>query len=890
MTPRRQRRGALVAAALATGAAFAERADDAWPAITRDARPWTYNWWLGSAVDETNIVHELRRCREAGLGGLHIVPIYGARGAENRYVPYLSARWLHLVSFTLGEAAALDMGVDLTVGTGWCFGGPPIDADLGGQTWKMADGRIEVAPTHLRVKRAAPGGDGLMINPFSPRSMGAYLSWWFDRFKLPGDLRPRALYHDSYEYAGCTWAPEVPAFWRQRHGYDLTEELDALAGRGPTDRVARVAADYRAVLSDLLVERVAPLWVQISRARGFVTRLQAHGAAANLLDLYAVADIPETEMFGRGDRDPLRSGFDERFGEGDRDPLVSKFASSAAHLADRPLTAAETGAWMAEHFCETFEELTCLADLLFASGVNHVVYHGCAWSPDDAPWPGWLFYASTQLNSRNPLWREFGAFNASIARRQSALQAGQPEAEVLLYWPVGDLFMTPPPAGAPAAPIWMTVHRRDWLHRGPFGATARDLWRRGIEFDYVSDRALARLSVDTDGKLCTPGGATWRALLVPPCSYMPDDTLRRLVDLVADGATLLWHEKRPSDVPGWGRLAERRARFHETMAAIDRAAPERAEPNGLAVRRLGRGRMLEGPLDVLLAAADLQPVSPAPGDGLLSIRRRLNDGYWFPLAWHGIEPMDRTCELPVAANDVWVFDPLTGRHGRAPSAAIGPRRTAVRVALDPGHSILLRLFEALAGDAPAWRWDRPGPIRYALTGEWSVAFVAGGPELPAPYRTAQLESWAHRGDPAAEAFAGTARYELRFDFQPLEPPAAATSKDWKPTAAAAALDLGDVRPVARVRLNGRDLGARFQRPYRWPLPLGLLQPTDNRLEVEVTNLAANRIRDLDRRGVEWRVFHDINFVNIRYKKFDASQWPVAPSGLLGPVVIRSLLL
>ena len=107
-------------------------------------------------------------------------------------------------------------------------------------------------------------------------------------------------------------------------------------------------------------------------------------------------------MFGRGDRDPLRSGFDERFYEGDRELLICKFASSAAHVAGKRLVAAETGTWMAEHFCETFEELKCLADLLFVSGVNHVIYHGCCYSPDDAAWPGWLFYASTQMNPRTP--------------------------------------------------------------------------------------------------------------------------------------------------------------------------------------------------------------------------------------------------------------------------------------------------------------------------------------------------------------------------------------------------------------------------------------------------------------------------------------------------------
>jgi hypothetical protein len=97
------------------------------------------------------------------------------------------------------------------------------------------------------------------------------------------------------------------------------------------------------------------------------------------------------------------------------------------------------------------------------------------------------------------------------------------------------------------------------------------------------------------------------------------------------------------------------------------------------------------------------------------------------------------------------------------------------------------------------------------------------------------------------------------------------------------LDLGRVSQSARVRLNGVALGTVFVPPFRVALPP--LRLTGNLLEVEVTNVAANRIRDLDRRRVPWRVFHDINLVNIDYKPFDASGWPVREAGLLGPVML-----
>jgi hypothetical protein len=98
------------------------------------------------------------------------------------------------------------------------------------------------------------------------------------------------------------------------------------------------------------------------------------------------------------------------------------------------------------------------------------------------------------------------------------------------------------------------------------------------------------------------------------------------------------------------------------------------------------------------------------------------------------------------------------------------------------------------------------------------------------------------------------------------------------------LDLGKVGQSARVRLNGRDLGTLVAPPFS--VAVDNLKSEGNMLEVEVTNVSANHIRDLDRRGVKWKNFHDSNFVNQDYRPFDASNWPLYDSGLLGPVTLK----
>ena len=153
-------------------------------------------------------------------------------------------------------------------------------------------------------------------------------------------------------------------------------------------------------------------------------------------------------------------------------------------------------------------------------------------------------------------------------------------------------------------------------------------------------------------------------------------------------------------------------------------------------------------------------------------------------------------------------------------------------------------------------------------------FGDGGPVLPAPFETATLGSWADREDEDVRRFAGTARYTIE-----IARPAVAADA-WL-------LDLGAVADVARVSLNGRHVATAWTRPFRARL-VGLPAGRST-LEIEVTNLPANRVRDLDRRGVRWKKFRDANVLGIDYKPLDASSWPVRASGLVGPVTLQPLV-
>jgi len=650
------------------------------------------------------------------------------------------------------------------------------------------------------------------------------------------------------------WSPDFFAQFEKRRGYRLQTELPALFAKEHNDHSARVLCDYRETVSDILAEDSLPQWVEWAHAHGFLTRNQAHGSPGNLLDLYALADIPETEMFNQ-----------------DRNKLVSKFASSAAHVTGRKLVSAETGTWLKEHFTETLADLKYLVDDMFLSGVNHVFYHGTCYSPDDAPWPGWLFYASTEMNPRNSIWRDVPALNAYIARCQSILQSGRPDNDILLYWPIHDYWQQP----GGRLLLNFSVHNRDWLEAQPIGKVAKELWDNGYAFDYVSDAQLKKAKV-ANGRIQTPGGFDYAVVLVPKCKYIPLETFKQLLSLAQNGGRVVFENQLPEDISGLVS-AEKREEFKRLIAQLSFRTGASIGLRDCAVVRFGNnGYFVKGDLKPALLFNAVGPQSALTWSGLSFIRREAfgygnylianRTGTNFDGWIHFFNPAYNNKMSAV------LLDPMTGTSG---VAAIRQNKLAekikeIHLQLRAGETVILRTISYQEVEGPAWTYWQTNGQPVIISGDWKVKFIAGGPALPSDFQTAKLDSWTTFPDTNCQAFAGTAKYEITFAVP------APTGKTFE-------LNLGDVRQSARVKLNGKDYGTLFTPPFR--TVVSDLKPKDNLLEVEVTNVSANRIRDLDRRGVVWRNFHDINFVNMGYKPFDASGWPLTESGLVGPVTL-----
>jgi hypothetical protein len=841
---------ALAALAASTFAApvladEAPAAEAAWPAITRTAKPWTRWWWPGSAVEPKQISAQLDAMAVAGIGGVEITPIYGARGSEARDIPFLSPRWMEMLAHTSREAARRDLGVDMATGTGWPFGGPQVAPADGSSSLISADGKLAGKPTVMKVKRAAPGGEGLVLDPYSTAALARYLAPFDAAFaKVPRGL-VRAQFHDSFEYYNASWSPALEAEFKALNGYDLGPFVAQITGAAQNedaadpDLLGRVKGDYRRTLAKMHLD-YANAWADWSRGQGFLARNQAHGAPANLLDLYAAADIPETESFGatllpipgfRAEPDNVNP---------DPDPvqnLVGRMASSAAHVAGRTLVSSETLTWLRENFREAPWAAKPQIDRLFVAGINHLFWHGTVYSPADAPWPGWFFYASTQLNPENPLWADYGAMNAYVARVQAVLQAGKPDNDLLVYWPFADL--TEDPRGLMRQ---FGVHENAWLVESSAGRLAHKLLDVGYSFDFISDAQLVALTAE---------GLRYRAIVIPWARRIPEQTLAKLVELRKSGVKVVF-AARPQDVPGNSDLEARRASFARSLAEI----PDSAVSSDIvdALEKLGL------------------PREAAAHAGLGYIRRARDDGHDYFFTNLGARTFDGWLPLATPARSALVMDALTGRIGAAALRVEGGIASAY-LQIAPGESLLVRTANVPAQQrGPAWPYARRASAGSPIAGEWRIKFISGGPVLPKAATMKELASWTTLPDEETRRFSGTARYRIEFD-------APGDAAEWL-------LDLGDVREAARVRLNGKFVANAWSVPFS--VRLGALRSRGNVLEIDVTNLPANRIRDLDVRKVEWQTMKEINLVSLRYKPFDASGWDVAPSGLLGPVKLVPL--
>ena len=878
-----------------------------WPEVTMETKPWTRWWWMGSAVNENELRRLLNEYATKGFGGVEITPIYGVKGEELHYIDFLTPEWINMFRIAVEAANQYDMAVDMNTGTGYPFGGPHITTEQASKkllfhsfespvrdsveafiqqfdTLKEAtllalsgveesgrrmdflnqrsslneldQGKWSVYAameinTNQKVARAAPGGEGLVLNHFSKDAIQHYL----DRFDaaLNGDSHGiRSFFNDSYALQDASSTADLFDFFLSEKGYDLSLYLKELSGEGDEDITGRIKSDYRDVLGKMLLENFTEYWTGWAHGLGAGTKNQAHGSPGNLLDLYSAVDIPEVETF-HANYFPFLDTYLSRSGAKDTksNRLFRKFAPSAAHMQGHKLVSCETLTWLNEHFKTPLYQCKPELDNLFTEGINHIFFHGTTYSPEEDPWPGWLYYASVHIQPMNPQWDGVAALNEYITRCQSILQSGVHTNDFLVYWSPDEYNHQ-----SDGLVKRLNLHNAESWIRMP---EIDQLYEKGYQFDFVSDRIIG-LSEVKEEKVYTYGKVPYRAIVLPPLERIRLETFKNLLLLAEGGATIIFSNM-PDQVSGFKDFSKQEEELAQLINSINFI-----DDHGIKRANYGKGIICLGELQQALTSQDITRENLVDYH-IKSISRRTDHGIYYFLANHEKERIARWLTFKHGSGNALFMNPMNGEITLAESTYNGVS-DSVYVELEPGAStIIFFAQDEIVGIAPHPYYREGKHIE--LSNTWHLKPIKGVPELPPDTMLLNPTFWSDLPGEDFKHFSGTCAYSTHFYLDNPE------SKNFL-------LRFERVEASARVFVNGEELATLWSVPFEVEVT-PFLKEGKNELRVEVSNLAANGIRYLDRQGVNWKKFHNVNLVNLEYEPFDASAWEILPSGLSGTV-------
>ena len=692
--------------------------------------------------------------------------------------------------------------------------------------------RIGYSLTGRTNSPASPEATGLEVDKLSKGYVKAYFDNYLDQYKdaTGGLMGKRGLQYvitDSWEAGVANWTDDMTAEFARRRGYDLKPWLPALTGRivESAEATDRFLWDFRKTLCEMVAEYHYDQLTDLLAARGMARYTESHESGRAFIgdgmEVKAKAAVPMSAMWTA---QPGRTST-----QYDADIRES---ASVAHIYGQNLVAAESltagsGAWSFSP-----ETLKPTADREMSMGLNRFVIHTSVHQPSNDKIPGLGLGPFGQWFTRHETWAgQAKVWTTYLARSSYMLQQGTFVADIAYYYGedsnITALFSAQPP---------------------PIPA--------GYSFDYVnSDVVKNRLSVSAAGALVTPTGMSYRVLALDPNSqHMPLAVLRKIDNLVAAGGVVVG--PKPIDSP----------------SLADDAAAFRAIADRLWGGVKGKGRVfgtgsIADALAALKVAEDFAHSKPQADTELAFVHRRLADGdvYWVSHRNDRAEDVEATFRVQGKAPELW--HPETGKVEPA-SYRIAGGRTTVSLALQPNDAVFV-VFRKPAGSQAR---TVPRPVESTLAtidGSWGVAFQMdrGAPmtiTLPA------LASWSESSDPGVKYFSGAGSY-----FKTIQAPA-----DWFQPGASLWLDLGVVKNIAVVTVNGRAVGTAWKTPFRVDVT-STLKPGANTLEIKVINLWVNRLIGDQQPGVTKKYTYTA-------QQFYRADSPLLPSGLLGPVrVVRA---
>ncbi|MGA7159318.1 MAG: glycosyl hydrolase [Acidobacteriaceae bacterium] len=540
-----------------------------------NARPMVRWWWFGVAVEKPEILRELQQMKADGIGGVELAFVYPqvlndpARGLVN--LPFLSPTMLEAVAYAQSEVGRLGLRVDVTLCSGWPYGGPSVSLeDAAGHLrtiqvpldpndttvlpprlspgdsmvsieiangrpghWDAASARplqLEQGTVHLKptdtartalffiashtrqqVKRAAVGAEGYVLDPFSHQAVSDYLkSVGRPLVGAFGDTPPYAIFSDSLEAYGADWTPNLPAEFLKRRGYDLIPHLPELL-QGGSAQAQTVRHDYGKTLTELVNENYLEQMTAWAVAHHTRFRSQTYGTPAVSFTSQNLASLAEGE------------------GPQWRSFSTLRWATSANHVFGHDITSGETFTWLhSPVFRATPLDMKAEADIDLITGENQFVFHGWPYSSPQVGQPGWSLYAAAALNNHNPWHPVMPYVTRYLTRLSYLLRQGEPANQVAVLLPTDDAW-----AGFSPGKVSVTDAMKTLVPPSLVAA----ILSAGYNLDFTNAEAIQRV------------GFHHQILVLPPTDRIPQDTLDAIATYASHGGKVIAVGRIPSISP-----------------------------------------------------------------------------------------------------------------------------------------------------------------------------------------------------------------------------------------------------------------------------------------------------------------------------------------------------
>lgn len=689
--------------------------------------------------------------------------------------------------------------------------------------------RLGSALTGRENHPASPEATGLEVDKLDKVAVRKYIDTYLDMYKdATGDrLGAKGLEYmilDSYEAGHMTWTKDMPAEFQKRRGYSLVPYIPVLSGRVVRSAEAseKFLWDFRKTIGEMIVENHYEVIGDALKARGMKRYTESHEGGriylADGMDVKRKADVPMSAMWTPGS---LAGGSDEEV----RSEADIREAASVAHIYGKPFVAAESMTSVQNGFSWHPEKLKRTADLEMASGLNRFVIHTSVHQPLDDKKPGFSLGPFGQYFGRQETWAEQAKpWVDYLSRSCHMLQQGKPVVDILYYYGENNNITQLCTEKLPAIPA-------------------------GYEFDFANASVVNDVLKVENGRIVTPSGQTYRVLVLDESAKMMTlPVLTKLGELVKAGMKLV------------GQKPERSPSLSDNPDAFANAVNEIwSNPNVSTkpVAEVLAGMGVQKDVDITGNKAQIRFVHRQS-----EIRNPQSeiDIYW--LNSRSADPNEATVSFRVTGKVPMLWHPQTGKTERV-SYQIKEGRTIVPVKFDPWESY----FMVFGGTTTVVSYTKPtvteSPVAQ-VSGAWNVNFQEG---RGAPTQTTlnALASLSDNADPGIKYFSGTAAYTNTVTVPTLNKNASYI------------LDLGDVKHIAEVLVNGKAVGTVWKKPFRIDVT-DALRAGSNTIEVRVTNLWVNRLIGDAQPGVTTK----ITFTTMPFYRADS---PLLPSGLLGPVQV-----